>query len=123
MVQAKAKARITIKPLVDIIPCMGAVNVTLIDQPEVDFSVRMLGSCDLMAIPGIRQTVLFFVSKVGRTMRSGSLTKVLAKCTLKYYRISERAMSLIPDAHSTMRFGSTAKVLLKCKLKYYRISE
>ena len=43
---------------------MGAVNVTLIDQPEIDFSVRALGSCDLMAIPGIRQVALFFVNKV-----------------------------------------------------------
>ncbi len=43
---------------------MGAVNVTLIDQPEVDFGVRALGSCDLIAIPGIRQLALFFVGKV-----------------------------------------------------------
>ncbi|KAK9864981.1 hypothetical protein WJX84_009997 [Apatococcus fuscideae] len=67
-IMAKAKARITIKPLVDIIPCMGAVNVTLIDQPEIDFSVRALGSCDLMAIPGIRQVALFFVGKIVRDM-------------------------------------------------------
>ncbi len=62
------------------------------------------------------------------TMRFGSTAKVLLKCKLKYYRISECVHAHIVHlrtaaARSTMRFGSTAKVLLKCKLKYYRISE
>ncbi len=60
-------------------------------------------------------------------MRFGSTGKVLAKCMLKYYRITECCgrwtKSSIDTACCHMRFGSTAKVMAKCKLKYYRISE
>ena len=60
------------------------------------------------------------------TMRFGSTAKVLLKCKLKYYRISECLQGHGAQgraASCTMRFGSTAQVLLKCKLRYYTISE
>ena len=77
------------------------------------------------------------------TMRFGSTAKVLLKCKLKYYGISEcvpgngscltrikhgmqrRARPLSePDRRwLTVRVGSTAKVIAECKLKYHRISE
>jgi hypothetical protein len=55
--QLRADARITLAPLVDVLPCLGAVTVTLLDAPYVDLSASLIGALDLMALPGIRDAV------------------------------------------------------------------
>ena len=55
--QLKARARITLKPLVETIPCLGAVNISLLEVPTVDLALSIINSMDLMAIPGLNLAV------------------------------------------------------------------
>ena len=55
--QLKARARITLKPLVETIPCLGAVNISLLEVPTVDLALSIINSLDLMAIPGLNLAV------------------------------------------------------------------
>mmetsp|Transcript_9432 Transcript_9432/g.22710 ORF Transcript_9432/g.22710 Transcript_9432/m.22710 type:complete len:583 (-) Transcript_9432:189-1937(-) len=50
----KAESRITIKPLVETLPCLGAVTVSLLKEPFVDLSVMVINRLDLMALPVVR---------------------------------------------------------------------
>ncbi|GAA0158982.1 membrane trafficking regulatory protein [Lithospermum erythrorhizon] len=54
--QVSAAPRITLKPLVPTIPCFGNVMVSLIEKPNVDFGLKVLGG-DVMAIPGLYRYV------------------------------------------------------------------
>eukprot|EP01026_Neomeris_dumetosa_P028199 TRINITY_DN2285_c0_g1_i1.p2 TRINITY_DN2285_c0_g1~~TRINITY_DN2285_c0_g1_i1.p2 ORF type:complete len:484 (-),score=80.59 TRINITY_DN2285_c0_g1_i1:358-1809(-) len=47
-------ARITIRPLVDTLPCLGAVSVSLLELPYIDLTVDVIGGMDLMSVPGVR---------------------------------------------------------------------
>ncbi|XWS75161.1 hypothetical protein CRYUN_Cryun01aG0061200 [Craigia yunnanensis] len=48
--------RITLKPLVPTLPCFATVAVSLLEKPDVDFGMSILGG-DIMAIPGLYQFV------------------------------------------------------------------
>ncbi|XVE75376.1 hypothetical protein DITRI_Ditri12bG0089400 [Diplodiscus trichospermus] len=48
--------RITLKPLVPTLPCFGTVTISLLEKPDVDFGMSILGG-DIMAIPGLYQFV------------------------------------------------------------------
>ncbi|GMI86996.1 synaptotagmin 3 [Hibiscus trionum] len=48
--------RITLKPLVPTLPCFATVAVSLLEKPDVDFGMNILGG-DIMAIPGLYQYV------------------------------------------------------------------
>ncbi|KAE8696789.1 Synaptotagmin-3 [Hibiscus syriacus] len=50
--QVFALPRITLKPLVSVIPCFANIFVSLMNKPHVDFGLKLLGA-DLMAIPGL----------------------------------------------------------------------
>ncbi|WPT11295.1 Synaptotagmin-3 [Picochlorum sp. SENEW3] len=50
-VQFKALARITLYPLVEKLPCVGGVTMSLLEQPTVDMDFRVLDSPDLLSIP------------------------------------------------------------------------
>ncbi|GAA0163247.1 membrane trafficking regulatory protein [Lithospermum erythrorhizon] len=54
--QVSTALRITLKPLVPTIPCFGNVMVTLMEKPNVDFGLKVLGG-DVMAIPGLYRYV------------------------------------------------------------------
>ena len=68
--QLRAEARITLAPLVDVLPCLGAVTITLLDAPYVDLSLALIGGLDLMQLPGIHEAVQFIAHKVGSRVRS-----------------------------------------------------
>jgi len=51
--QLKALARMTLYPLVEQLPCVGGVTLSLLEQPTVDFDLRILDSPDLLALPPI----------------------------------------------------------------------
>ena len=51
--QFKALARVTVKPLVERLPCVGGLSLTLMETPHVDFDLRVADSPDLLALPGI----------------------------------------------------------------------
>ncbi|CAN7034954.1 hypothetical protein IGI04_032234 [Brassica rapa subsp. trilocularis] len=50
--QVYATPRITLKPLVPSFPCFANIFVSLMDKPQVDFGLKLLGA-DVMAIPGL----------------------------------------------------------------------
>ncbi|KAK9023113.1 hypothetical protein V6N11_003343 [Hibiscus sabdariffa] len=50
--QVFAIPRITLKPLVSVIPCFANIFVSLMNKPHVDFGLKLVGA-DLMAIPGL----------------------------------------------------------------------
>lgn len=62
--QMKVTARSTLRPLVDTLPCMGAVTVTLTDNPYLDFSLHLFSNFDLMLLPGVREIALYTIKGV-----------------------------------------------------------
>ena len=68
--QLKCLVQVTFDPLVDIIPCLGAIEVCLMGMPEIlDFGLFLPGGVDLMALP-------FVHGFVKRTVKS-SIEKML----------------------------------------------
>lgn len=56
-IQLHAVARITVRPLVETLPCLGAVHISLLDPPHVDMAVMLINQIDLMALPGVKELV------------------------------------------------------------------
>lgn len=54
----------TLAPLVDTLPCIGAMTMTLLGEPYIDLSLRFLGCLDLMQLPGIKEAVHVIANKV-----------------------------------------------------------
>nr|GEY48500.1 synaptotagmin-3-like isoform X2 [Tanacetum cinerariifolium] len=57
-----ASMRVTLKPFVPTFPCFSNVVVSLMDKPEVDFGLKVMGG-DLMAIPGLYHYVQKLIKK------------------------------------------------------------
>ncbi|XWS66878.1 hypothetical protein CRYUN_Cryun05aG0238600 [Craigia yunnanensis] len=55
-VQVCAAPRITLKPLVPTFPCFARIAVSLMEKPQVDFGLKLLG-VDIMEIPGLYQYI------------------------------------------------------------------
>mmetsp|Transcript_16823 Transcript_16823/g.36400 ORF Transcript_16823/g.36400 Transcript_16823/m.36400 type:complete len:591 (+) Transcript_16823:224-1996(+) len=55
--QFKAEARVTLRPLVDTVPCVGGVMISLLSVPHFDLSFKLGGRVDLMALPIIKETI------------------------------------------------------------------
>lgn len=56
--QLDALARITFRPLVDKLPCIGAVSVALMDTPFIDLTLKLINDWDIMSLPFIHDAVL-----------------------------------------------------------------
>ncbi|XP_042751636.1 synaptotagmin-3 isoform X1 [Lactuca sativa] len=54
--QITAAIRVTLKPFVPTFPCFSNAQVSLMEKPEVDFGLKVMGG-DLMAIPGVHNYV------------------------------------------------------------------
>ncbi|XP_057966491.1 synaptotagmin-2-like isoform X2 [Malania oleifera] len=54
--QVFAAPRITLKPLVPSFPCFAKIYVSLMEKPQVDFGLKLVGA-DLMSIPGLYRFV------------------------------------------------------------------
>lgn len=53
--------RITLRPLVEIIPILGAVNITLLKEPIVDAEIYIADGVDVMVLPAMKlvlQTII-----------------------------------------------------------------
>ena len=61
----RATARVTLSPLVESLPCLGAVTITLLEEPYIDLSLALIGGLDLMQLPGVRDGVLYAAQTVG----------------------------------------------------------
>lgn len=60
----KVEPRITIKPLVEDIPCVGGATVTLLRAPHVDMSIKLIKGVDLLALPIIQDGLRFAIQHV-----------------------------------------------------------
>ncbi len=64
----RAVSRITIAPMVETLPCVGGVSVTLLEAPYFDAVFRLINSIDILSMPGIHDAVQF-AAKVRRCFR------------------------------------------------------
>lgn len=71
--QIRGLARITLAPLTDTLPCLGAVQISLLEEPYIDFSISLFGSLDLMLLPILKDAVNIAANKV-RNMSHASAT-------------------------------------------------
>lgn len=62
--QLDAIARITMRPLVDKLPCIGAIQIALTDVPFADLTLKLINNWDLLSLPFIHDAVMMGV-KVG----------------------------------------------------------
>ena len=53
---------------------MGAVQISLLEDPYIDFSISLFGSLDLMLLPGLKDAVNLVAKKV----RAGAACKRVA---------------------------------------------
>lgn len=63
-IQLHAVARITIRPLVETLPCLGAVHIALLNPPHLDMTLLLINGIDLMALPGVKGKVNNIVQSV-----------------------------------------------------------
>ena len=63
-VQVRAIARISLRPLVEELPCLGGAEVSLLALPHYDLSLRLVNRLDLMRVPGVKSLVDAVVAKV-----------------------------------------------------------
>lgn len=62
--QLDAVARVTMRPLVDKLPCIGAIQIALTDVPFTDLTLKLINNWDILSLPFIHDAVLMGV-KVG----------------------------------------------------------
>ena len=67
--QLSANARVTIRPLVDTLPCLGAISISLTESPFVDLTVKAINNMDIMSMPFIHDAVLAAVKMVTEQAR------------------------------------------------------
>lgn len=51
VLQLKGTVRATLSPLVETIPCLGAVTITLLETPYTELSFSLLNKFDIMSLP------------------------------------------------------------------------
>ncbi|MEW5313511.1 MAG: hypothetical protein WDW38_005074 [Sanguina aurantia] len=59
--QFKVLARVTLRPLVETLPCLGGVTFTLLEVPFVDFSLKIIQGVDLLSLPLVPQAISYAV--------------------------------------------------------------
>ena len=65
--QFKALARITI-PMVETLPCLGGVTISLLEEPWIDFDLKFVDMADIMALPGVPLAVRTAIKLVAGKM-------------------------------------------------------
>jgi len=63
-VQVRAVARISLRPLVEELPCLGGAEVSLLELPHYDLSLRLVNRVDVMRLPGVKPLVDAVVARV-----------------------------------------------------------
>ena len=57
--QLRAVSRITLSPIVETLPCVGGVSVTLLESPYFDACFSLINHYDILALPIIHDGVQF----------------------------------------------------------------
>jgi Ca2+-dependent lipid-binding protein len=73
-IQMSANARITVRPLVDTLPCLGAVAISLVESPFVDLTVKAITDLDLLSLPGIHEAMTMGVKMACQQARIPFMT-------------------------------------------------
>lgn len=55
--ELNAVLRIQLKPLVDVIPCIGILGISFATKPSINFNVKTMHMVDLMSVPGLGQFI------------------------------------------------------------------
>jgi hypothetical protein len=56
-VQLRAVSRITLSPIVETLPCVGGVSISLLKAPYFDASFSMISGLDIMALPFVHEAI------------------------------------------------------------------
>lgn len=67
-IQLKALMRITMRPLVETLPCVGGVTLSLLEEPQVNFTLKLLDSPDIMCLFGVPLAIKAATSIVASRM-------------------------------------------------------
>jgi hypothetical protein len=67
-VQFKIDARVTLKPLIDVIPFFGGITVSLLKVPHIDFKLSLMRGIDIMALPLIKDGFRMVLKYVMETL-------------------------------------------------------
>lgn len=70
----RAVVRVTAAPIVESLPCVGGVSLTLLKSPHFDASFRIAGSFDFMALPFLHEAIQY-----------GTKVGPIAECSLPHY--------------------------------------
>lgn len=62
----RAVVRITASPIVESLPCVGGVSITMLKAPHFDASFKMANSFDFMALPFIHEAIKYGTKVSGR---------------------------------------------------------
>ena len=54
-------ARITLSPIVETLPCVGGVSITLLKAPYFDAKFSLIGSLDILGLPFIHEAFKYGV--------------------------------------------------------------
>ncbi len=73
----KVLSRITLRPLVDTLPCMGAVTISLVETPYIDFGLHLFKKFDLMLLPGISHIANYFIQLVSGSTSASLFSNIL----------------------------------------------
>lgn len=60
----KLTSRITIRPLVDTLPCVGALTMSVVETPYIDFALHLFEKFDIMLLPGVSHLANYFIQMV-----------------------------------------------------------
>jgi len=60
-IQCKFTLRLIFAPLIGKFPCFGALTVTLTEEPELDFDLRVVGG-DITLVPGLAQPLRTYIN-------------------------------------------------------------
>jgi len=66
-IQFKALARISL-PMVETLPCLGGVTISLLEEPWIDFELKFMDMADIMALPGVPLAVRTAIKLVAGKM-------------------------------------------------------
>ena len=61
MLQMRAVSRITLSPIVETLPCVGGVSITLLEPPHFDANFSLIGTFDLLSLPFVHEGFHFAV--------------------------------------------------------------
>jgi hypothetical protein len=56
--QLDCVARVTMRPLVDKLPCIGAISISLTQSPFVDLTLKLINNWDILSLPFVHDAVL-----------------------------------------------------------------